>query len=311
MKSWKLLASVVAVSVALFTSATASAATAELFASTGNLEPGAGSLAIDSSGNLYLGVFQNTTMSIAKVTPAGVITPQWGGALADYAGGIAVGPDGSVFAAYSTNTGMVKLNSSGAAVATYTYNSPTGNVAVDTTGNAYWTGRGPNRVGKIPAGEPSGSVPSQTITPSPGAIITDASGNVYVTTTSNTVLKFNSSLSQVATYSVGANPFALAVDSTYLYVANKDDGTVSRIRLSDGDTTAAWANLGLSGGVGPMSIAVDSSGNVYTANAGASPSAPGSISKITPTGSVSVLATLTVNAIAIVVDSANNVYFTR
>ncbi|MGI9187059.1 MAG: OmpA family protein [Gaiellales bacterium] len=269
-----------------------------------------GSLAIDSSGNLYLGVQQNATKSIAKVTPAGVITQQWAGAISDYAYGVAAGPAGTVFAVLGYSA-VAKFDSSGASTATYTLTNASGRVASDTSGNAFWTTTQSNGVGKIASNAGSGAVTLGAAATGAGAVITDGAGNVYVATTSNTVLKVDSSLALIATYTVGAGPFALAVDSTYLYVANKDAGTVSRVKLSDGSVTAAWANLGLSGGVGPRYIAVDSGGYVYTGNASASPFSPGSISKIAPDGSVSVLASLDAAPVGLVVDSATNVYITK
>ena len=51
----------------------------------------------------------------------------------------------------------MKLNSSGSAVATYTFNNGSGKVAVDTSGNAYWTTSMSNGVGRIAAGAAGGA----------------------------------------------------------------------------------------------------------------------------------------------------------
>jgi outer membrane protein OmpA-like peptidoglycan-associated protein len=145
----------------------------------------------------------------------------------------------------------------------------------------------------------------------PCSVITDASGNVYVgTLTDGKVIKFDSSLHRVTSYTVGQKACSLAVDATYLYVANKDSGSVSRITLSDDTTNATWANLG---SLKPTYIAVDSAGNVYTANV---PMGFGNstISKISPAGTPTELyaARSQMDVIkGLVVDAATNVYFTQ
>ena len=60
-----------------------------------------------------------------------------------------------------------------------------------------------------------------------------------------------------------------------IYITLSDD-TVSKITPA-GVVTIAWATVGTS----PKGIAIDSSGNVYTANSGAN-----TVSKITPAGVV-------------------------
>ena len=300
---------------ALAITGSASAATAELFGSTGSLNPEGGAIAIDSSGTIFTGVSSQQTTSIAKITSAGDVTTQWTSALPDYSYGVAIGPDGTVFSGQYTS--VVKLDASGGLVATYANSGPafTGALAVNaTTGDAYFLlGQGNQKaVGRIPGGSSSGNAPTPvSTTETPCAVITDASGNVYVGTMSEgKVLKFDASLNPVTSYSVGQNACALAVNATHLYVANKNSGSVSRITLSDGTTNATWANLG---SLKPTYIAVDSAGSVYTANV---PMGFGNstISKISPAGTPTELyaATSQMNIIkGLVVDAATNVYFTQ
>ncbi|MEI6137170.1 MAG: NHL repeat-containing protein [Chloroflexota bacterium] len=59
-------------------------------------------------------------------------------------------------------------------------------------------------------------------------------------------------------------------------------------------------------GKGPIGIAVDSSGNVYTANSGAN-----SVTKITPSGTSTTLGTTGKKPIGITIDSSGNVYTTN
>ncbi|MEI6687727.1 MAG: OmpA family protein [Thermoleophilia bacterium] len=214
----------------------------------------------------------------------------------------------------------MKLDASGGLVATYTNSGPAfaAGVAVNaTTGDAYWIrGQGNfKEVGRILGGTSSANV-ANLATPvstneTPCAVITDASGNVYVgTSTDGKVIKFDSSLNRVTSYTVGQQACGLAVDATYLYVANKNSGSVSRITLSDGTTNTTWANLG---SLKPTYIAVDSAGSVYTANV---PMGFGNstISKISPAGTPTELyaARSQMETIkGLVVDAATNVYFTQ
>ena len=317
---FKLATAVAVLSASLAITGAASAATAVLFGSTGSYVPADGAVAIDSSGTIFTaGSVPNTnTKSIAKITSAGTVTTQWTSALPDYSYGVAIGPGGTVFSGQYTS--IVKLDASGGLVATYTNSGPAfaSGVAVNaTTGDAYWIkGQGNfKEVGRIPGGSGSADVATLptpvSTTEMPCSVITDASGNVYVgTLTDGKVIKFDSSLNRVTSYTVGQKACSLAVDATYLYVANKDSGSVSRITLSDGTTNATWANLG---SLKPTYIAVDSAGYVYTANV---PMGFGNstISKISPAGTPTELyaARSQMDVIkGLVVDAATNVYFTQ
>jgi outer membrane protein OmpA-like peptidoglycan-associated protein len=292
-----------------------------MFGSIGNYDPERGAVAIDSSGNIFTAAAipnNAQSKSIAKITSAGTVTTQWTSALPDYSYGVAIGPGGTVFSGQYAS--IVKLDASGGLVATYTNSGPAfaAGVAVNaTTGDAYWIkGQGNfKEVGRIPGGSSSANVANLSTpvstTETPCAVITDASGNVYVgTSTDGKVIKFDSSLNRVTSYTVGQQACSLAVDATYLYVANKDSGSVSRITLSDGTTNATWANLG---SLKPTYIAVDSAGSVYTANV---PMGFGNstISKISPAGTPTELyaARSQMETIkGLVVDAATNVYFTQ
>ncbi len=316
---FKLVTAVAVLSASLAITGAASAATAVLFGSTGSYVPADGAVAIDSSGTIFTaGSVPNTnTKSIAKITSAGTVTTQWTSALPDYSYGVAIGPGGTVFSGQYTS--IVKLDASGGLVATYTNSGPAfaAGVAVNvTTGDAYWIkGQGNfKEVGRIPGGSGSADVATLptpvSTTETPCAVITDASGNVYVgTLTDGKVIKFDSSLNRVTSYTVGQKACSLAVDATYLYVANKDSGSVSRITLSDGTTNATWANLG---SLKPTYIAVASAGYVYTANVPMGGNS--TISKISPAGTPTELyAARSPGDIikGLVVDAATNVYFTQ
>lgn len=87
-------------------------------------------------------------------------------------------------------------------------------------------------------------------------------------------------------------------------------GAASLIGIQATGASAAsivnWTPVGTSQTT--YSIAIDSSGNLYTANYSAAPNQPGSVTKITPGGVTSTLATTGINPTGIAVDSLGNVY---
>ena len=107
---------------------------------------------------------------------------------------------------------------------------------------------------------------------SPQRAVVDSSGNLYVADTDNTrVLKFGPTGTYLSTLSPTASSslYGMAVDSTYLYVADSSSvaghNRIARFLLSSG---AAQPDL-VGSLNGPMGVAVDGSGIVYVANTGA------------------------------------------
>jgi IPT/TIG domain/NHL repeat/GYF domain 2 len=250
-------------------------------------------VAVDGSGNVYVA----DTNTIRKITPAGVVTTLAGTA----------GTSGSA-------------DGTGSAARFY---SPRG-VAVDGSGNVYVADTFNSTIRKItPAGVvttlagTAGSVGSADGTGSaarfddPSGVAVDGSGNVYVADTWNHTVRKITPAGVVTTlagtaYSYGSAdgtgsaarfcfPRGVAVDgSGNVYVADTNNGTIRKITPAGVVTTLAGTALsgGSADGTGsaarfysPSGVAVDSSGNVYVADAGNS-----TIRKITPAGVVTTLA---------------------
>jgi hypothetical protein len=90
--------------------------------------------------------------------------------------------------------------------------------------------------------------------------------NLWVSITNNgTVIKMRPSDGQVlGTYTVGSDPRGMASDGTNLWVANFGSGTVTRLRISDGASQGTFAV-----GTNPVAVCFDGV-NVWVANNGSS-----------------------------------------
>ena len=111
-------------------------------------------------------------------------------------------------------------------------------------------------------------------------VAVDPSGNVYALgniTTGTVVQKFNSSGTLLATLSPGSlgqplgQPYGLAVDSNYVYVAGRGTGSnfIQRYDLNlDASSQLVWGGTGTAPGQfnTPWGVSTDSSGNVYVAD---------------------------------------------
>jgi outer membrane protein OmpA-like peptidoglycan-associated protein len=190
-------------------------------------------------------------------------------------------------------------------------------MTLDASGNVYFTypNSGHNYINKIVSGGASAGTAVQLGNPTgyqPGGLITDSAGNVYVSgQDDNKIHKYNSSLTEVNSggwpAAVGTFPGGTATDGTYIYVAydGSSVGGISRVKLSDGSVTSAWATSSDINAGSP--IAVGSDGTVYVAggNLGSS-SHP--LFSITPGGTVSTLAALDFSPNAMAADANGNVY---
>ena len=233
--------------------------------------------AVDSSGNVYVADTGNHT--IRKITAAGAVTTLAGTAgssgSADGTGAaarfnvpsaVAVDSSGNVYVADSGNHTIRKITAAGAVTtlagtagssgsadgtgAAARFNVPI-DVAVDSSGNLYVAERRNHTIRKITA---AGAVTTLAGTAgSPGSadgtgagarffepigVAVDSVGNVYVADTENNTIRKITSTGVVSTFA----------------------GTAGTSGLADGTGAAARFNL-------PMSIAVDSGGNVYVATA--------------------------------------------
>ena len=151
----------------------------------------------------------------------------------------------------------------------------------------------------------------------PYAITVDSADNIYTANNgSNNVSKITPDGVTTLLGVTHANPWeapprAIAVDRAgNVYTANVPSGScsptecqfngISRI-TPDGTSTPDWVPL--PAGSYPRAIAIDSAGNLYTANSGSN-----NVSKITPDGVSTILGTTGGRPQAIAIDSAGNVY---
>ena len=303
---FKMASAVAVLSAALAFTGAASAATAELFASTNYISPD--SLAIDGSGNVYASLSQMTTKDVAKIASNGTANLTWKSGLSDYPYDLSVGPSGSVVV-QNGYTKIERIDASGTTLNTYTGLSSLSSVITDSAGNIWWTSS--SLVGRIPVSTVSGAAPTGVSLgggEQPGCLAVDAAGNAYVGMT-NKVVKFDSSGSRVSpdiTVTGVGSGCAIATDGTYGYVTTDSGmtGGVARFPLAGGAANATWvASLSPV----PKFLAVGADGNIYTVNR-AMGMGSSTVSKITPAGVVATLVSFTFTPNALALDSQSNVY---
>jgi len=247
-------------------------------------------VAVDSSGNVYVADYGSNR--IRKITSAGVVTTLAGSGAASFADGInasfnspiGVGLDnsGNVYVADFANQRIRRIEVLGTEVATLagngtpaivegtgqfaSFNVPNG-VAVDSAGNMYVADHNNHKIRKI----------------TPSGVVSTLAGSGFGTFADGTGISasFN-------------NPNGLCVDSSgNVYVADKFNQRIRKITpTGQVSTLAGSGNATFADGTGasasfnvPAGTAVDSSGNVYVADA-----SNNRIRKITSTGIVSTLA---------------------
>ena len=282
-------------------------------------------VAVDASGNVYVADVNNSL--IRKITPAGVVSTLAGqagitgsangtgtAATFNVPSGVAVDASGNVYVADAGNSLIRKITPAGV-VSTLagqagvtgsangtgtaaTFNSPAG-VAVDSGGNVYVADVVNSVIRKItPAGGVS-TLAGSGITGSangtgtaasfnqPYGVAVDASGNVYVADTSNSLIRkitpagVVSKLAGLAgitgSSNVGAatfnQPYGVAVDAAgSIYVTDSGNNLIRKITPAGVVSTLAGQAgvIGSANGIGtaatfntPFGAAVDSNGNIY------------------------------------------------
>jgi uncharacterized protein (TIGR03437 family) len=256
-------------------------------------------VAIDKAGNLYIADYANNRIRMVAAS-TGIISTIAGTGPTGFAGdggpainatltrpaGIAVDSSGNLYVADSGNCAIRRISTSGI-ITTVAGNGPTWGFAGD---------NGPATKAQL-----SG----------PQGVAVDASGNLYIVDTGNERIRYVSTSGIITTIAgTGAigfsgdgspataatldDPVAVAVDSSgAVYVADMANNRIRRFVA--GGNMATFAGTAISAGDGgpstqarlddPMSVAVDSSGNLYIADPSAN-----RVRKVTPSGTITTLA---------------------
>ncbi|MCM3632923.1 hypothetical protein [Paenibacillus camelliae] len=234
-----------------------------------NTDVGSGNaVAVDTSGNVYAanGVLVGSK-SVRKLSSSG--SEIWAKTDAGVANDITVDSSGTVYVAHSSSKQIRKLNSSGTELWAKTDVDSGQGVAVDSSGNVYCANSvalGGKAVRKLNS---SGTeVWAKTDVANARSIAVDSSGNVYTAhnvTTGNKVLrKLDPSGSEIWAITNSSSFDAVTADDAgYAYAVSGTSG--AQVRKFGRDGTEVWRNGGMTLGKG---VAVDSSGNVYTAHSG-------------------------------------------
>jgi hypothetical protein len=160
-------------------------------------------------------------------------------------------------------------------------NSPNG-VAVDNSGNVFFTSQGGNAVYELAAVNgviPAGSTPIQIGTANgnfnaPDGVAVDANGNVFVADTGhNSVKEILASGGYTTVNPIGSGfsgPQGLAVDAhSNVFVADSGNNSVKEILATSGAVSSSSTVNQISSGFSfgqPVDVAVDATGNVFVAD---------------------------------------------
>ena len=249
---------------------------------------GAKALAIDRSGNVW--VANPATSSIIEFSSTGSVLSGSNG----FTGGGINGPNalaidsgGNVWIANLNGTTVTKLNSTGSPATgngssgfsgSGSISLPSG-IAIDSTGNAWIANYGNSNVVKLTnAGAVSSGSPfSDLALQGPSSIALDSAGNAWVPgATTGTVLAgavsefSNSGVASTSSPFIGGGLLystAVATSGTTAWVTNKKPGSgLTEIVLGQNAPSSPAAGFGSLNS--PSALAVDPSGDIWTANSG-------------------------------------------
>jgi len=265
-------------------------------------------VAIDASGNVWIGNTATGANSVSKLSPLGApisgASGYTGGGIVDpYS--IAIDSSGNLWTGNVTPNSLSELSSTGTPISTSSGYTGGGlltpyAIAFDSLGHAWVV----NNVGGSLSEFSSTGSPISTSSgytggglTNPVSLAIDVSGDAWVSDsiTVGAVSEFNSSGSPIST-STGftggglADPWGLAIDTSgNVWVADSSTGA-NRISLLGSSGSAISSSAGYTGGGLniPEGIAIDGAGNVWVANRGSTnviaPFPPSSISEFNSSG---------------------------
>jgi streptogramin lyase len=246
---------------------------------------GAKGLAIDRTGNVW--VANPATNAVIEFNSAGVAQGSFTGGGLSGPVSLAIDSGGNVWAANLNGTTVTELSSSGSPAAgngstgfsgSGSINLPSG-IAIDSTGNVWVANYGNSNVvkltnsGAVAAGSPFSDLTLQ----GPSSIAIDSSNDAWVpgATTGAAVAGAVSQFSSTGTAASGS-PFSgggllyasgVATSGTTAWVVNKKSGS-GLTQIVAGQTLPSSPASGFGSLNAPAAVAVDASGDVWTANSG-------------------------------------------
>jgi streptogramin lyase len=242
-------------------------------------------IAIDRSNNVWVAV--PSANSVVEFSSTGTLQS---GAAGYTAGGLngpvalAMDSAGNAWVANLTGSSVTELSPAGAAIVTATtaggtINLPTG-IALGTAGNVYVANNGGGNVVKLThaGAAATGSPYTDSALQGTTAVALDANNNLFATgsLTGNAVQGAVSQFSSTGAVATGSpytgggatSPIGVAVSGSNAWVTNYNGTTGSLSEFTLGSSTAVSPAAGLGLLNAPVGVAIDASGDVWTANSG-------------------------------------------
>ncbi|MBU1753915.1 SMP-30/gluconolactonase/LRE family protein, partial [bacterium] len=228
-----------------------------------------------SADGCFVYVADTANHRIQKFSSSGVFVLSWGGqGTADgkfgSPTGICVDTLGCVYVADTENNRVQKFSNAGVFVTKWTGETPKPEgVGIGTSGDIFVASK--YSINRFPntSGNPF-STGGWDLSSSQG-IAVDSSGNVYIVDTAgNTVKKYTDTgtLIWTATSTTFGSPSGIAVNGSYVYIADTNNSQIQRLTIEGGTCTDKWGSSGSSTGIlnFAQAMAMDANGNIFVAD---------------------------------------------
>ena len=215
-------------------------------------------VAVDSSGDVFIGDYNND--QVVEVKPGGAVStvPAYG---LGSESGIAVDGAGDVFIADPNYSQVVEVTPSGVETTVGSGLSNPSGVAVDAAGNIYIADFGLDQVVEVSPNGVQSVVPANGLG-GPTGVAVDSAGNIYIADPNySQVVELSASGNQTTVGSLN-NPVSVAVDAAGdVFIADNGLDQVIEVTPSGVQTTVSASGL-----INPNGVAVDAAGDVFIAD---------------------------------------------